>query len=241
MRESLLAESRAKCIKENLKRIREEVLSAALASGRSPDAVEIMAVTKTVDAPAINHAITCGIHLIGENRVQEYIAKKDGIRADGCRVHMIGHLQTNKVRQAVEHFSAIQSVDTVRLAREIGKRAAEAGKVIPILLEVNIGGESAKFGFDCRNTTDAVYEIAEIHNLKIMGLMTVPPILDDADDNSTFFSNMQRLFIDIRDKKIDNVTMNTLSMGMSADYKQAIAFGSTLVRLGSAIFGERTY
>lgn len=241
MRENLLTDARAKTIEENLKRIREEVLGAALAAGRNPDSVEIMAVTKTVDAPAINHTIVCGIRLIGENRVQEYIAKKDGLCVDGCRVHMIGHLQTNKVRQAVEHFSTIQSVDTVRLAREIGKRAAEAGKVVPILLEVNIGEEAAKFGFNRRNTAEAVYEIAEIQGVKITGLMTVPPILSDSDDNSTFFSNMQRLFIDIRDKKIDNVTMNTLSMGMSADYKQAIAFGSTLVRLGSAIFGERTY
>jgi pyridoxal phosphate enzyme (YggS family) len=228
-------------VEENFKRIKNEVGEAAVRAGRSAEEIRLMAVTKTVEPVFINRAIACGADLIGENRVQEFLSKKDGLDLDRCEAHLIGHLQTNKVRQIVGEVSLIQSVDSVKLAKEIGRCSVNKNIVSDILLEVNIGGEDSKFGFLPSEVYEKACEISETEGIKICGLMTVPPFDATKEQTSTFFSNMRQLFIDIGEKKIHNVSMSVLSMGMSGDYREAIAAGSTLVRVGTAIFGSRQY
>ena len=228
-------------IEENLKYIREDIASAALASGRKPEDVSLMAVTKTVESRFINHAIKNGISLIGENKVQEFLLKEPELDLNNCKAHLIGHLQSNKVKKIVGRVETIQSVDTVSIAKEIGKRSVEAGVLTKILLEVNVGNEESKFGFMPQEVFEKACEIAEIDGVLIDGLMCVAPICEKDAEIRAVFSNMRRLFIDIGAKKIDNINMNTLSMGMSGDYKQAILEGANLVRVGSAIFGARIY
>lgn len=228
-------------IEENLKYIREDIENAAAASGRSPADVSLMAVTKTVESRFINHAIKNGIGLIGENKVQEFLLKQPELQLDNCKAHLIGHLQSNKVKKIVGRVDTIQSVDTVSIAREIGKRSVEAGVLTKILLEVNVGNEESKFGFMPQEVFEKACEIAEIDGVLIDGLMCVAPICEKDAEIRAVFSNMHCLFIDIGAKKSDNINMNTLSMGMSGDYKQAILEGANLVRVGSAIFGARIY
>lgn len=228
-------------IEENLKYIREDIANAAVASGRNPDDVSLMAVTKTVESKFINHAINNGIGLIGENKVQEFLLKEPELRLDECKAHLIGHLQSNKVKKIVGRVETIQSVDTVTIAKEIGKRSVEAGVLTRILLEVNVGNEESKFGFMPSEVFERACEISEISGVSIDGLMCVAPICEKDAEIRAVFSNMRRLFIDIGSKKMDNIHMNTLSMGMSGDYKQAILEGANLVRVGSAIFGARIY
>lgn len=228
-------------IEENLKYIREDIANAAVASGRNPDDVSLMAVTKTVESKFINHAINNGIGLIGENKVQEFLLKEPELRLDECKAHLIGHLQSNKVKKIVGRVETIQSVDTVTIAKEIGKRSVEAGVLTKILLEVNVGNEESKFGFMPSEVFERACEISEISGVSIDGLMCVAPICEKDAEIRAVFSNMRRLFIDIGSKKMDNIHMNTLSMGMSGDYKQAILEGANLVRVGSAIFGARIY
>ncbi len=241
MTERLYMTEGLKSIEESFKRIKNEVAEAAVKAGRNPDDVRLMAVTKTVEPIYINHAIACGADLIGENRVQEFLSKKDELDLSRCKAHLIGHLQTNKVRQIVGEVQLIQSVDSVRLAQEIGRCSAGKNVVTDILLEVNIANEQSKFGFKPSEVYEKVCEIAEIGGVRIRGLMTVPPLDAEKEQTTTFFSNMRQLFIDIGEKKIHNVTMSVLSMGMSGDYLEAVSAGSTLVRVGTAIFGTRHY
>lgn len=228
-------------IEENLKYIREDIANAAVASGRNPDDVSLMAVTKTVESKFINHAINNGVGLIGENKVQEFLLKEPELQLNECKAHLIGHLQSNKVKKIVGRVETIQSVDTVSIAKEIGKRSVEAGVLTKILLEVNVGNEESKFGFMPSEVFERACEISEISGVSIDGLMCVAPICEKDAEIRAVFSNMRRLFIDIGSKKMDNIHMNTLSMGMSGDYKQAILEGANLVRVGSAIFGARIY
>lgn len=228
-------------IEDNLKKIREGVAKAALASGRSEDAVKLMAVTKTVDSVFINHALSLGVDLIGENKVQEFLDKKPQLNLDGVRSHLIGHLQTNKVKKIVGQVDMIESVDTVHLAEEIGKRSAEAGIVTDILLEINAGNEESKFGFEYDEVIERAAEIALIKGVSVKGLMCVAPICEKESDLRQIFSNINALFIDNRLKNIDNINMEILSMGMSGDFIPAIAEGANLVRVGSGIFGMRSY
>lgn len=228
-------------ITENYKEITEKIALCAEKSGRSPADVRFMAVTKTVEPVYINHALSLGISLIGENRVQEYLGKKDELNLDGVEKHLIGHLQTNKVRQIVGEVDSVDGVDSLKLAREISKVSQKAGITTDILLEVNIGAEESKFGFTPEYVKEAVYELAEIPGIHINGLMAVPPICDDSVKNRVFFENMYQLFIDIGAKKIHNISMDILSMGMSGDYDQAILAGANTVRIGSALFGARNY
>lgn len=239
--EKSLANQQFLNIDENFKIIKENVANAALKSGRDEKDISIMAVTKTVEPEYINYAINKGINLIGENRVQEFLSKKDDLNLDKCNAHLIGHLQTNKARQIVPYVSMIQSVDSIKIAKEISKQSKKNDLIMDILLEVNIGNEQSKIGFDSSQVLDACYEIAQLESVRIKGLMTIPPICDNNAKSQTFFSNMSKLFIDIRDKKIDNVYMDILSMGMSGDYTQAIMEGSNLIRIGSALFGARVY
>ena len=228
-------------IEENLKIIRDDIAEAALKAGRNSGDVSLMAVTKTVESKFINHAINNGINLIGENKVQEFLLKENELNLENCKAHLIGHLQSNKVKKIVGHVDTIQSVDSVSIAKEIGKRSVEAGIKTNILLEVNVGNEESKFGFSSDELFERACEISEIEGVSINGLMCVAPICEKDAEIRAIFSNMHRMFIDIGAKKIDNINMNVLSMGMSGDYKQAILEGANLVRVGSAIFGQRIY
>ncbi|NCC87395.1 MAG: YggS family pyridoxal phosphate-dependent enzyme [Clostridia bacterium] len=241
MMEKSLVEQRFYNIDENLKRIRYNIEETAVKSGRNPSDIKLMAVTKTVEPIFINHAIENGINLIGENKVQELMSKREELKLENCDVQIIGHLQTNKVKQVIPYVSMIQSVDSVRLANEISKQSQKVGKTMEILLEVNVGNEQSKSGFEVCAVHDACCEIAKLESIKIKGLMAIPPICDNNAKRDIFFSNMSKLFIDIRDKKLDNVNMDILSMGMSDDYTEAIMEGSNLVRIGSALFGARVY
>ncbi len=239
--ERLSIDSRFSDIEYNIKTIKERIAEAAVRSGRNESDVKLMAVTKTVEPIFINHAIENGIDLIGENKVQEFLSKKPYLKLDSCSAHLIGHLQTNKVRQIVGQVEMIQSVDSVKLAAEISKRSMNAGIVTDCLVEVNIGGEESKSGIDEGYLIELIHEISAFEGIKVQGLMTIPPICEDIVLLNKYFSKMHRLFIDIRDKKLDNVNMNILSMGMSSDYEAAVENGSTLVRVGTALFGHRIY
>ncbi len=239
--EWLSDDERFSSIEENLKYIRSDIFETAIKSGRSPNDINLMAVTKTVDAKFINHAIKNGISLIGENKVQEFLLKEPELHLNNCKAHLIGHLQSNKVKKIVGKVETVQSVDSVAIANEIGKRSSAIGFITKILLEVNVGNEDSKFGFGYDEVFEKACEISEIEGILIDGLMCVAPICEKETEIRAVFSNMHRLFIDIRDKKRDNIHMNVLSMGMSGDYKEAIMEGANLVRIGSSIFGSRNY
>lgn len=229
-------------ISENIKVIKDSVAESAIKSGRNPDDVRLMAVTKTVSFDKINFALdNCGINLIGENKVQEFLSKKDELHLEGVEKHLIGHLQTNKVKKILPFVDMIQSVDSVHLAEVIDKAANSLGITANILLEVNIGGEDSKTGFDKGAFLNSIHEISQLSSLRVKGLMTIPPICDDDLLLEKYFADMHDYFNEIKSMKLDNFDFNILSMGMSGDYKQAIIHGSNLVRVGSAIFGARIY
>ena len=239
--EVLSLEERFQNIEHNIEVIKEKIAKAAVESGRNPDDVKLMAVTKTVEPVFINHAIECGIDLIGENKVQEFLSKKPYLKLDNCKAHLIGHLQTNKVKQIIGEVDMIQSVDSVKLAKEISKRATAIGITVDCLVEINIGEEESKTGLDMGLLYETLDEICDLPGLNIKGLMTIPPICDNEEILNEYFSKMHEIFIDIRDKKLDNKDICILSMGMSGDYEAAVRNGSNLVRVGSAIFGPRIY
>ena len=239
--EKSLTEERFLLLEDNLKRVREEIAETAIKNGRNPEDIKLMAVTKTVCPELINHAIDCGVDLIGENKVQEVLLKKDELHLENCKVHLIGHLQSNKVKKIVGIADMIQSVDSFELASQISRRSEENGIVTDILLEVNIGEDDCKFGYSAQETEEALMKIASLNGVRVRGMMTVAPNFKDSAKNQSVFANMHKLFIDIGAKKIDNIYMDILSMGMSGDFKEAIAEGSTLVRVGPAIFGDRKY
>lgn len=222
---------------ENYKIVTEKIAQAALKSSRKPEDIILLAATKTVPSQVINYAVSKGITHIGENRVQEYLSKYDQL--EGATRHFIGHLQKNKVRRIVGKVSMIESVDSVGLAAEIGKISAENGITTDILLEVNIGMEESKSGFSADEIFEKTEEISKINGINIQGLMCIPPIYSEIAKKCSAFEKMQKLFIDISGKKIDNVNMRFLSMGMSGDYDLAIGFGANIVRIGRGLFGER--
>ena len=234
-------EERFSAIEENLKIISNDVAEAAIKSGRSFEDIALMAVTKTVEPRFINKAIDCGISLIGENKVQEFLLKEPELNLASCKAHLIGHLQSNKVRKIVGKVDTIQSVDTVDIAKEIGKRSVMQGLTTNVLLEVNVGNEDSKFGFTADELFERACEISEIDGVCINGLMCVAPICEKEAEIRSVFANMRRMFIDIGAKKIDNINMNILSMGMSGDFPEAIMEGATTIRVGTAIFGHRQY
>ncbi len=223
----------------NFKEITEKIAKAATDSGRRAQEITLLAATKTVDTELINYAISKGITHIGENRVQEFLSKENSY--EPCHKHFIGHLQTNKVKDIIGKVELIHSVDSYRLAREISKQAVKRGIVADILLEVNIGNEESKSGFCYDEVQKAVEDIAGLEGVYIKGLMAIPPICESKEDNREHFKRMHKLFIDIGNKKIDNSSMEILSMGMSDDYETAIAEGATMVRIGTALFGKRNY
>ncbi len=221
---------------ENLKRIADNAANAAAKYRGSDEKIDIMAVTKTVDPDKINFAIECGITLLGENRVQEYLSKKDSYDKRG-QVQFIGHLQTNKVKYIINDVTMIQSVDSLKLAGEINRLAEKNGRVMDILLEVNIGGEETKSGVDKDQLFVLAEQAAELKNLRLKGLMAIPPV----GCGEEVFEQMRELFEALKSKKLANADISVLSMGMSGDYETAIKHGSTLVRIGSALFGARDY
>ena len=228
-------------IAENVARIRAEMEAAALACGRDPKEIQLCAATKMNDAEAVRQAIAAGVDCCGENRVQELTAKLAENAYAGAPVHFIGHLQTNKVRQVVGKVDLIQSVDSERLLRAIDKEAGKQGIIQDILLEVNIGEEASKSGFGADHILPLMEKISEYSNICIKGLMAIPPISHNSGENQKFFQKMWQISVDIRAKKYDNVMVECLSMGMSGDYPDAIACGSTMIRVGTAIFGARNY
>ena len=228
-------------ITENVARIRANIEKAAMAAGRDPASVRLCAATKMNDAAAVREAIRAGVDCCGENKVQEFTAKLAENAYEGAPVHFIGHLQTNKVRQVVGKVDLIQSVDSLRLLTAIDREAAKQGIRQDILLEVNIGGEESKSGFAPEEVPDIVDKISEFPNVRLRGLMAIPPVCQNPGDNNKFFEKIYQLSVDIMEKKDDNVCVDVLSMGMSDDYADAIACGSTMIRVGTAIFGARDY
>ncbi len=228
-------------IADNIARIRDEMASAAIATGRKPEDILLCAATKMNDADRVRQAIAAGVDCCGENRVQELTAKLSENAYTGAPVHFIGHLQSNKVKQVVGKVDLIQSVDSVRLLTAIDREAARQGICQDILLEVNIGKEESKSGFFVPELPEILEEIGTFSNINVRGLMTIPPICENSTKNRKFFQEMCNLAVDIRAKKYDNVWVDILSMGMSDDYAEAIACGSTMIRVGTAIFGKRNY
>ena len=228
-------------ISENIARIREQMRQAAIAAGRNPENILLCAATKMNDSTAVREAVAAGVDVCGENRVQELTQKLSEHAYDGAPVHFIGHLQTNKVKQVVGKVDLIQSVDSLRLLEAIQNEAARQGICQDILLEVNIGQEESKSGFTADEIPDLVDDFSRFSNLHLRGLMAIPPISQNPGDNRKFFQKMYALTVDITTKKVDNVCVDTLSMGMSDDFVDAIACGSTMIRVGTAIFGQRHY
>lgn len=228
-------------IEENVARIREAMANAALSAGRKPEEIALCAATKMNDADAVRRAVAAGVDCCGENRVQELLLKLPLHAYEGAPVHFIGNLQTNKTGKVVGRVDLIQSVDRPELLACIEKEAARQNVVQNILIEVNVGGEASKSGFTTESARRIVDELGKYPHIFLRGFMTIPPISLHPGDNRKFFSEMRRLYVDITEKKYDNVCMEYLSMGMSDDFEDAIAEGSTMVRIGTAIFGARHY
>lgn len=223
-------------ILDNLEEINDKVNDVKSKYRNSEDKVSIMAVTKTVAPEKINFAVSHGITLLGENRVQEYLSKKD-FYDKSAEVHMIGHLQTNKVKYIINDVAMIQSVDSLKLASEIDRLAQKNSKVMDVLIEVNIGDEASKSGIASQQLFELAEQISALDGIRIRGLMAIPPIGSD----EAVFAHMNELFCMLKEKKLRNMQADTLSMGMSGDYELAVKHGSTLIRIGSKLFGARKY
>lgn len=228
-------------IAENVKSVKARIAAAAISSGRKPEDILLVAATKMNDAERVRQAVAAGVDACGENRVQELQEKKPLGAYEGAPLHFIGHLQKNKVKYLVGQVDLIESVDSLELLEAIDKRAAGLGAVQDVLLEVNIGGEEAKSGFRPEDVCAAAEKAGNFANIRVRGLMAIPPVCASPDENRPYFARMRQLFIDIGAKKYDNVTMDFLSMGMTGDFEAAIAEGANMVRVGTGIFGARDY
>ena len=228
-------------ITESVARVKANIAAAAEKAGRRPEDIYLVAASKMNDSGRVREAIAAGIRICGENRVQEMVEKQAQGAYEGAELHFIGHLQKNKVKQVVGLASLIQSADSLELIRVIDKTALSRGIVQDILLEVNIGAEASKSGLSPEELPSALDSIARLDAVRVRRLMTIPPICSSRQEIEPYFVQMKQLFIDICGKKYDNIRMDFLSMGMSADYETAIACGANMVRVGSAIFGKRIY
>lgn len=226
-------------VEENYKIITENIAESAVKSQRNPVDITLLAATKTVSAPVINHAICLGLGAIGENRVQELLDKYPDYNLSSCDLQFIGRLQTNKIKYIADKVSQIQSVDSMSQIEEICLRCRKIGKLMNLLVEVNIGREENKGGVLPEKLFEFIDEARQFKEIHINGLMTIPPICDSKKDLCNYFYNMNKYYVDIRGKKLDNVSMSCLSMGMSADYEDAILCGANMVRVGSSLFGKR--
>ncbi len=233
MSEKLLTDTALAVVKA-----KENIEKAAKAAGRDPKTVRLMAVTKTVSPEIVNEVVDAGCDLFGENRVQEFLSKYESYdkRAE---IHFIGKLQANKVKYIVDKVTMIESVDSIRLAKEIDRRCAEISKVMDVLLEVNIANEESKSGFSSEEVVSAAEEISKFNHLNLRGLMTIGRFGAEFEETKGYFEKMSALLVDIKSKKIDNKDINVLSMGMSSDYELAVESGATIVRIGRGLFGER--
>ena len=227
-------------LKDNFETVKKNVAAACKRAGRDRSEVTLIAVSKTKPVEMLREVYDAGARDFGENKVQEICEKYDQLPSD-IKWHMIGHLQRNKVKQVIDKAALIHSVDSYRLAQEISVQAQKKGLTIPILVEVNIAGEESKFGISAEDTIQLVEEISVLPNLKIQGLMTIAPYVVDAEENRLYFRQIKQLSVDIKNKNIDNVSMDILSMGMTGDYEVAIEEGATMVRVGTGIFGARNY
>ena len=223
----------------NYKTILENIEKACIESGRKKEEIELVGVTKTVETERILESIGMGINHIGENRVQEFISKYDELKKTDVKMSIIGHLQTNKVKYIADKVHMIQSLDSMKLAEEIDNQSKKHGKVMDVLLEINIGNEESKSGVSEYEIYNLMEQASSLSNIKIRGLMSIPPILTDESVQIKYFEKLYKIFIDIRDKKLDNISMDFLSMGMSSDYALAIKCGANMVRIGTSLYGKR--
>lgn len=228
-------------IKYNYDFINEKIAEAAMKAGKTRDDITFLSATKTVEPEYINYAISLGLSYIGENKVQELLSKYDEYNLENCSLQFIGHLQSNKVKQIVGKVDLIQSIDSIKLAKEVSKCSLKNNITSDILVEVNIGKEENKSGVMPEMLEELVEEISILPAVNVKGLMTIPPICEKNDEIRRYFEKMNRLFLDISSKKLDNISMDILSMGMSSDYYEAILEGANMVRIGSALFGNRIY
>lgn len=227
-------------IADNIRLVEEEIAAACKRVGRDEKEVTLVSVSKTKPIEMLWEAYEAGARYFGENKVQEICEKHDQLPED---VHwqMIGHLQRNKVKQVVGKVELIHSVDSMRLAEEINKESEKKGIITDILLEVNMAKEESKFGLMPEEVMEFVHEIVRLKNIRVQGLMTIAPFVEDPEENRKHFANLRKLFVDIGKEKVNNVNMSVLSMGMSNDYIVAVEEGATMVRVGTKIFGERNY
>ena len=227
-------------LRERVAKVRADIDAAAIAAGRDPAGVTLLAATKTQSSDTIRAAIAAGITVCGENRVQELTAHLADNAYEGAQVHFIGHLQTNKVKYVVGKVALIHSVSSEKLLLAIDAQADKLNVVQDILLEVNLAGEESKSGFSPREASDAAKKAAALSNVRLRGLMCIPPVSTQAGENFQYFEALRQLAVDIRQEMVDNmIDMDVLSMGMSGDYQDAVAAGSTCIRVGSALFGPR--
>ena len=225
-------------VRENLAQVRKHMEEACRRAGRQTDEVTLIAVSKTKPVGMLMEAYEAGARDFGENKVQEILEKRPEIPAD-ARFHMIGHLQRNKVRQVIDQVTLIHSVDSLRLAEQIEHEAAKKELHVDILLEVNVAREESKFGFFLEEVEDALREISKYPHITVKGLMTIAPYVEDPEENRDIFKKLHQVFIDMKSKNIDNSSMSVLSMGMTGDYQVAIEEVSTMIRVGTGIFGAR--
>jgi pyridoxal phosphate enzyme (YggS family) len=225
-------------VAENLKRVQARMAEAAIRSGRTPDSVKLVGVTKTVDVDRIKEAVSAGLQILGENYVQEAQNKIKEVGGEASW-HFIGRLQTNKAKYAVKLFDLIQTVDSIKLAKELNHRAQPLGRTIPIIIQVNLASEVTKGGVESSACLSLIKEISVLENLQIRGLMTMPPFFDQPERARPYFSQLKELSQEIARAQVVGVEMNELSMGMSGDFETAIEEGATMIRVGTAIFGER--
>lgn len=227
-------------IREQIENVKENIRQACKKAGRNYDEVTLIAVSKTKPVSAIWEAYNAGCRDFGENKVQELTEKYEQLPKD-IRWHMIGHLQRNKVKYLVGKTALIHSVDSIRLAEEISREAVKKEVTVSVLVEVNVAGEESKFGTTCKEAVELVKKIAFLPGISVKGLMTIAPYVENAEENRQYFVNLRQLSVDIKNKNIDNVCMEALSMGMTGDYRIAVEEGASCVRVGTGIFGERDY
>jgi hypothetical protein len=225
-------------IKKNIEDIKRRVEKAAIKSGRKFEDIKIIAVTKTIDSGKINEVLDENILDLGENRVQEICRKYDEINRP-CNWHMIGHLQTNKVKYIINKVAMIHSLDSFELAQELQKRAQRAGITMDVLVEVNVSGEISKYGIAPKDVLDFIKKVSVFPNIKIKGLMTIAPNVQNPEDTRVVFKEIYKIFLDIRKENINNIDINYISAGMSNDFEVAIEEGANIVRVGTSIFGKR--
>ncbi len=227
-------------LEENLKFVENEIQEACRRAGRRRDEVTLIAVSKTKPVSVLKEAYDLGVRVFGENKVQELMDKYEELPKD-IHWHMIGHLQRNKVKYIIDKVDLIHSVDSVRLAETIEKEAARKNLTVNILIEVNVAGEESKFGVSPEELPEFVEQIAGLTHIRVQGLMTIAPFVEDSEANRRIFEDLRKLSVDIAEKNVDNITMRILSMGMTNDYSVAIEEGATMVRVGTGIFGARNY